>query len=94
MRSSLGGGLPREWEGTRQDSERVGTRPDSLAGRVEISGAYTRGAFSTALMKHFAERSRRWNLGLVFISYLHPDRSKETWGSQWPLGLTAYMALH
>lgn len=33
-----------------------------------------------ALMKHFAERSRRWNLDLVLISYLHPDRSKETWG--------------
>lgn len=47
-----------------------------------------------ALMKHFAERSRRWNLDLVFISYLHPDRSKETWGPNEPLGLTAYMALH
>lgn len=83
MRSSLGGGLPREWKGTRQDSERVGIRPESLADRVEISGAHTsRGAFSTALMKHFAERLRRWNLGLVFISYLHPDRSKETWGGR------------
>lgn len=86
MRSSLGGGLPREWKGTRQDSERVGIRPESLAGRVEISGAHTRGAFSTALMKHFAERLRRWNLGLVFISYLHPDRSKETWGPAMALG--------
>lgn len=94
MRSSLSEGLPREWKATRQDSELSGIRPESLAGRVEISGAHTRGAFSMALMKHFAERSRRWNLDLVLISYLHPDRSKETWGPNGPMGLTSYMALH
>lgn len=80
---------------TRQDSERVGTRPESLAGRVEISGAHTRRAFSTALMKHFVERSRRWNSGLIFSHFVPASRQKQErrWASL-PSGLTAYIALH